>query len=208
MNFFEEHPEIQRLANQLTEETLNSPMILDIKDDPRLAYYKFYLDNNPTLIPAALMFYYTYVINNYPDESIDVDNIISDNPESFEKTTLINLIKSEINLHIRNSSRLANEIRDPSDELVEAEEPGIELKVRPVEAIPVDLPINMIEATILPNEEITNPNLPTARQIGGKTKKRKDKYKKATNKKHKKIKQSYNKFKNNKNNKKTLRKKS
>jgi len=212
MNYFEEYPEIQRAVNDLTEQTLNSPMILDIKNNPRLADYQFYLDNNPRFIPAAIMVYYTYITSRYPGESLDVNNIISDD---IEKNILINFIISEINLDIRNRRDLAGEIRDPTnEELVEDNDPGIELRVRPIEAVPVEQPIDVnllpIEATIVPGENNSISNLPNAREVGGKTKKRKNKYKKASNKKHKKIirsycKPRYNKLKNK--NRKTLRRK-
>jgi len=212
MNHFEEYPEVQRAVNELTEQTLNSPMILDIKNNPRLADYQFYLDNNPRFIPAAIMVFYTYITSRYPGESLDVDNIISDD---IEKTILINFIISEINLDIRNRRDLAGEIRDPTnEELVENNDPGIELRVRPIEAVPEEQPIDVnllpIEATIVPGENNSISNLPNAREVGGKTKKRKNKYKKASNKKHKKIirsycKPRYNKLKNK--NRKTLRRK-
>jgi len=212
MNHFEEYPEVQRAVTELTEQTLNSPMILDIKNNPRLADYQFYLDNNPRFIPAAIMVFYTYITSRYPGESLDVDNIISDD---IEKTILINFIISEINLDIRNRRDLAGEIRDPTnEELVENNDPGIELRVRPIEAVPEEQPIDVnllpIEATIVPGENNSISNLPNAREVGGKTKKRKNKYKKASNKKHKKIirsycKPRYNKLKNK--NRKTLRRK-
>jgi len=212
MNYFEEYPEVQRAVTELTEQTLNSPMILDIKNNPRLADYQFYLDNNPRFIPAAIMVYYTYITSRYPGESLDVDNIISDD---IEKNILINFIISEINLDIRNRRDLAGEIRDPTnEELVEDNDPGIELRVRPIEAVPEEQPIDVnllpIEATIVPGENNSISNLPNAREVGGKTKKRKNKYKKASNKKHKKIirsycKPRYNKLKNK--NRKTLRRK-
>jgi len=212
MNYFEEYPEVQRAVNELTEQTLNSPMILDIKNNPRLADYQFYLDNNPRFIPAAIMVFYTYITSRYPGESLDVDNIISDD---IEKNILINFIISEINLDIRNRRDLAGEIRDPTnEELVEDNDPGIELRVRPIEAVPEEQPIDVnllpIEATIVPGENNSISNLPNAREVGGKTKKRKNKYKKASNKKHKKIirsycKPRYNKLKNK--NRKTLRRK-
>jgi hypothetical protein len=207
MNYFEEYPEIQRAVNDLTEQTLNSPMILDIKNNPRLADYQFYLDNNPRFIPAAIMVYYTYITSRYLGESLDVNNIISDD---IEKNILINFIISEINLDIRNRRILAGEIRDPTnEELVEDNDPGIELRVRPIEAVPEEQPIDVnllpIEATIVPGENNSISNLPNAREVGGKTKKRKNKYKKASNKKHKKIIRSYKKLKNK--NRKTLRRK-
>jgi len=212
MNYFEEYPEVQRAVTELTEQTLNSPMILDIKNNPRLADYQFYLDNNPRFIPAAIMVFYTYITSRYPGESLDVDNIISDD---IEKNILINFIISEINLDIRNRRDLAGEIRDPTnEELVEDNDPGIELRVRPIEAVPEEQPIDVnllpIEATIVPGENNSISNLPNAREVGGKTKKRKNKYKKASNKKHKKIirsycKPRYNKLKNK--NRKTLRRK-
>jgi hypothetical protein len=212
MNHFEEYPEIQRAVTELTEQTLNSPMILDIKNNPRLADYQFYLDNNPRFIPAAIMVFYTYITSRYPGESLDVNNIISDD---IEKNILINFIISEINLDIRNRRILAGEIRDPTnEELVQDNDPGIELRVRPIEAVPEEQPIDVnllpIEATIVPGENNSISNLPNAREVGGKTKKRKNKYKKASNKKHKKIIRSYCKprYKKLKNkNRKTLRRK-
>jgi hypothetical protein len=211
MNYFEEYPEVQRAVTDLTEQTLNSPMILDIKNNPRLSDYQFYLDNNPRLIPAAIMVYYTYITNRFPGESLDVNNIISDD---IEKNILIDLIISEIKSDIRNRRILAGEIIDPTnEELVEDNDPGIELPVRPIEAVPEEQPIDVnllpIEATIVPGENNLISNLPTAREVGGKTKKRRNKYKRATTKRIKKIIKSYKKIKNKnkKKNRKTLRRK-
>jgi hypothetical protein len=212
MNYFEEYPEVQRAVTELTEQTLNSPMILDIKNNPRLADYQFYLDNNPRFIPAAIMVFYTYITSRYPGESLDVNNIISDD---IEKNILINFIISEINLDIRNRRILAGEIRDPTnEELVEDNDPGIELRVRPIEAIPEELPIDVnllpVSARVISNEEkIIQTNLPTASniEVGGKTKKRINKYKKGKSKTNKTHNKKSKKYKNNKKNRKTMRKK-
>ena len=109
---------------------------------------------------------------------------------------------------------MAGEIIDPTnEELVEDNDPGIELPVRPIEAVPEEQPIDVnllpIEATIVPGENNLISNLPTAREVGGKTKKRRNKYKRATNKRIKKIIKSYKKIKNKnkKKNRKTLRRK-
>jgi len=196
INYFKGYPRIQRAVTQLTEESINSPMVMDIKNNPRLADYQFYLDNNPELIPGALIFCYTYILD-HPSNTLNVNNIISDD---FEKNTVINTIIGEIELGINNRRELAREVPNLSnEELVVEDEPGIELPIRPIEAIPEELPIDVnllpVEATIVPGENISISNLPTARHIelGGKTKKRRNKFKKGKRKtKSKKSKNSKN----------------
>ena len=211
MSYLEYYPGIQSMVDNLSYETLNSPMVMDLKNDPQLADYQFYLDSNPELIPAILIFFYSYLNRLNDGESLNVANPITD---SFVRNTIINLIKNEITSSISNTRRLAGEIRDPSnEELIELEEPGIELQVRPTEAVPEEPPIDVnllpVSARVISNEEKPNQkNLPTARhiEVGGRTKKRRIIYNRLTNKSYKKM-NLHKIMKKSKKNKNTLRRK-
>lgn len=216
--FFGQIPEIINSANNLSVETLNMPIFTDIKNDPQLADFRFELDNNPRLIPAALMFYYyEFVPPELQPEDLDLEQSINEPARSY----IINLIKDLITheRHIR--SVLANKIDDPdpNEEVDNENESGIQMRIKPsipiaepepIDARPleegriwqnqIDLDTMPVEAKIIPGEIINEENMVTATPIyrGGKTKKRRNKYKKATNKKHKKIIRSYKKLKNKK----------
>ena len=217
--FFGQIPEIINSANNLSVETLNMPMFTEIKNDPQLADFRFELDNNPRLIPAALMFYYyEFVPPELQPEDLDLEQSISEPARSY----IINLTRDLITheRHIR--SDMANKINDPdpNEEVDNENESGIQMRIKPsipiaepepIDARPfeegriwqnqIDLDAMPVEAKIIPGERINEENMVTATPIyrGGKTKKRRNKYKKATNKKHKKIIRSYKKLKNKKN---------
>ena len=232
--FFGPIPEIINSANNLSVETLNMPIFTDIKNDPQLADFRFELDNNPRLIPALLMFYYyERVPPELQPEDLDLEQSISEPARSY----IINLTRDLITheRHIR--SVMANKIDDPdpNEEVDNENESGIQMRIKPsipiaepepIDARPfeegriwqnqIDLDTMPVEAKIIPGERINEEKindeyLPIANKIkvGGKTKKRRNKYKKATNKKHKKIIRSYKKLKNKKNkkNKKTKNRK-
>lgn len=226
--FFGPVPDIINSANYLSVETLNMPMFTDIKNDPQLADFRFELDNNPRLIPAALMFYYYQMVSpELQPEDIDLEQSISEPARSF----IINLIKDLINHERHLRSDLANQIvnPDPNEEVDNENESGIQMRIKPsipiaepepIDARPfeegriwqnqIDLDAIPVEAKLIPDEGINEENIVTATPIyrGGKTKKRRNKYKKATNKKHKKIIRSYKKLKNKKTkNRKTMCKK-
>jgi hypothetical protein len=188
---------------------LNSIMVMDIKDDPELADYQFYLNNDPLIIPTIIILYYQWINREIQGERIDLANRITNKND---KNIIIDLIKNYISTHISNLSKEVGEIRDPTnEELVEQKESGVELQVRPIEAEleerPIDVNLLPVSATVISNEENTNQNLPIARHIkfGGKTKKRRKNYKKVSTKKHNKTKFK-TKFKTKKTNKKTNKK--
>ena len=213
LNYLQFFSRAQRDAEKLPPYVLiNSIMVKDIKDEPELADDQFYLTNDPLIIPTIIILYYQFINRRREGEIINFAEPITNRND---KNIIIDLIKNYISTHISNLASEVGEIRDPTnEEIVEVPgvEQGIELPIRPINAIPEKPPIDVdllpVDARILSNEEITNPNLPTAKPIklnnGGKTKKRKNKYKKATNKKHKKHKRykklihTYRKLKNNK----------
>ena len=183
------YPSIQIRLENLPADTLNSPMFIDIKNDPQLADYRFYLDNNPELIPGMVILYYEY-INHERGENIDFANTITN---TNDRNIILDLIKNYISNHMSTLAREVGEIRDPSnEELVEQKEQGIELQVRPVDAEPEEPPIDVnllpVSARVISNEEkINDKYLPTANKIkvGGKTKKSINKYKKGKSKTNK-----------------------
>jgi len=187
------YPAAQREVNFLPQYvTSNSIMVMDIKDDPELADYQFYLNNDPLIIPTIIILYYQWINRETQGERIDLANRITNKND---KNIIIDLIKNYISTHISNLSKEVGEIRDPTnEELVEQKESGVELQVRPIEAEleerPIDVNLLPVSATVISNEENTNQNLPIARHIkfGGKTKKRRKNYKKVSTKKHNKTK--------------------
>jgi hypothetical protein len=212
-------PAAQREVDNLPQFVpLNSIMVMDIKDEPELADYQFYLNNDPLIIPTIIILYYQWINRPREGEIIDFANRITNKND---KNIIIDLIKNYISRHISNLSKEVGEIRDPSnEELVEQKESGVELQVRPVEPEPegpiIDVNLMPVSARVISNEEkINDEYLPIATKIkvGGKTKKRINKYKKGkskTNKTNKtlnkKSKKSIN-SKKYKKNRKTMRKK-
>ena len=189
------YPAAQREVDFLPQYvTSNSIMVMDIKDDPELADYQFYLNNDPLIIPTIIILYYQWINRETQGERIDLANRITNKND---KNIIIDLIKNYISKHISNLATEVGEIRDPTnEELVEQKESGVELQVRPIEAEaeleerPIDVNLLPVSATVISNEENTNQNLPIARHIkfGGKTKKRRKNYKKVSTKKHNKTK--------------------
>jgi len=177
------YPAAQREVDFLPQYvTSNSIMVMDIKDDPELADYQFYLNNDPLIIPTIIILYYQWINRETQGERIDLANRITNKND---KNIIIDLIKNYISTHISNLSKEVGEIRDPTnEELVEQKESGVELQVRPIEAEleerPIDVNLLPVSASVISNEENTNQNLPIARHIkfGGKTKKRRKNYKK------------------------------
>ena len=166
---------------------------MDIKDDPELADYQFYLNKDPSIIPTIIILYYQWINRPREGETINFAERITNKND---KNIIIDLIKNYISTHISNLAKEVGDIRDPSnEELLEENEPGVELKVRPIEAEPEEPPIDVnllpVSARVISNEEKTNDEyLPIARHIkfGGKTKKRRKNYKKVSTKKHNKTK--------------------
>ena len=156
---------------------MNSIMVKDIKDEPELADYQFYLDNDPLLIPTIIILYYQWINHPSEGESIDFANRITNRND---KNIIIDLIKNYISRHMSNLAKEVGDIRDPTnEEFVERKEPGIELQVRPIEAEPEEQPIDVnllpVSSRVISNEEkINDEYLPIANKIkvGGKTKKR------------------------------------
>jgi hypothetical protein len=187
------YPAAQREVDFLPQYVFsNSIMVIDIKDDPELADYQFYLNNDPLIIPTIIILYYQWINRETQGERIDLANRITNKND---KNIIIDLIKNYISRHISNLATEVGEIRDPTnEELVEVNNPGVELQVRPIEAEleepPIDVNLLPVSARVISNEENKNQNLPIARHIkfGGKTKKRRKNYKKVSTKKHNKTK--------------------
>jgi hypothetical protein len=174
---------------------MNSIMVMDIKDEPELADYQFYLNNDPLIIPTIIILYYQWINRPSEGESIDFAKRITNRND---KNIIIDLIKNYISRHISNLSKEVGEIRDPTnEELIEQKESGVELPVRPVEPDPEGTPIDVnlmpVSATVISDEEkINDENLPIATKVksGGKTNKRGKKVSNKSNKKSKKLNKS------------------
>jgi hypothetical protein len=201
--FFYPFPHIINAVNNYSNQTLNAPMFMDLKNDSRLRDYRFALDNNPRLIPAAVTFYYSEVLpEQQQPESI---NIYEPIPDFVARSYIVNLIKDLINTEISYRSDISNRIENPdiTEEINDDINTGVEMLIRPTPAIaepfpvhsepfvgpirgqqPVYLDSKLSEARIISQDEQINEEekLPEAKQIAGKTKKKR----RNTNKKYKK----------------------
>lgn len=201
--FFRHFPDIINMVNNYSNETINAPMFMDLKNDPRLRDYRFFIDNNPRLIPAAVLFYYSEVLPE--DQHPDRVNIYEPMSDFVAKSYVINLIKDLINTEISYRSDISNSIVGPdiTEEIDDGNNSGVEMLIRPTPAIaepfpvhsepfvgpirgqqPVYLDSKLSEARIISQDEQINEEekLPEAKQIAGKTKRKR----RNTNKKYKK----------------------
>jgi hypothetical protein len=194
LDYLRFYPAAQREVDYLPPYVQSSSiMVMDIKDDPELADYQFYLNKDPLIIPTIIILYYQWINRPREGETINFAERITNKND---KNIIIDLIKNYISTHISNLAKEVGDIRDPSnEELVEQKESGVELQVRPVEPDPEGTPIDVnlmpVSATLISDEEEINDDfLPIARHIkfGGKTKKRRKNYKKVSTKKHNKTK--------------------
>jgi len=227
MDYFNNNPSIKREINGLSQETLNSPMMIDIKNDPRLEEYQYYLNESPGLIPGAINLYHSYIrpLDDEEASNFDIENPISN---EFDKSSIINLIINEIKSQIEsiNESPLKDSLK--YDEIDDENNIGIQMRIKPSIAIavpeptdinlfeeregrqPFDLDLINVDSTLIPDKkEQMNANFEIATPIsrGGKTKKRINKYKKGKSKTNKTHNKKSKKYKNNKKNRKTMRKK-